>query len=147
MKILFLILFFSLPVFAESACEHLKDDCEYYSCLSHLKHCSDLSYPENFGKRYCLRYADRMSSFSETGKNWIQSVKKCLIREMEGFESKLSCPGLRNRAFQSHVTCYVESGFCGLSFHDKKQILRTIWPSIRNVQILANGINVLRACR
>lgn len=141
--LLFLI---SVPVFADSRCEHLKDDCEYYSCISHEKSCSRFSYPQNFGRRYCLRYAERSLNFSEEGQLWISNVKRCLISEMESFESKLSCSQLRKRAFRSHVPCYVRSGFCQLNHSDKLEVLRTIWPSVRNVQILANGFQIVKAC-
>lgn len=141
-----LLLFLSVPALADSKCEHLKDDCEYYSCISLEKSCSRFSYPENFGKKFCLRYGVRSSRFSQEGKIWIENVKRCLISEMESFESRLSCLQLKKRAFKSHVPCYVQNGFCGLGTHDKKEILRTIWPSIRNVYILANGLDVLKAC-
>lgn len=141
-----LLILISFPAFAESRCERLKDDCEYYSCISLEKNCSRYSYPENFGRKYCLRYAERSARFSDQGKRWIENVKSCLISEMETFESKLSCSQLRKRAFKSHVPCYVRSGFCQLNQSDKIELLRTIWPSVRNVHILANGIQIVKAC-
>lgn len=142
----FVFALLSFNAFANSDCAQYANDCEYYSCLSASKHCGEESYPENFGKRYCLRYEDRMENFSEAGKKWIVEVRKCLIRDMESFESDLSCGQLRSRAFKGHVPCYIESGYCHLGWRDKAQIVRTIWPSIRNVYILASGMNVLRAC-
>lgn len=129
-----------------SDCSQYENDCEYYSCVAEAKHCSDASYPVSFGKRYCLRYENQVNRFSDAGKVWIEEVRKCLIKDMSTFENDLSCPQLRKRAFKGHVPCYVESGYCNLGWRDKTQILKTIWPSIRNVHILASGINVLRAC-
>lgn len=146
---LFLISFSASAAFGlvlASDCSQYANDCEYYSCVSNSKHCSDESYPENFGKRYCLRYEERKENFSEEGKTWIQEVRKCLIQDMSTFENDLSCSQLRKRAFKGHVPCYVESGYCNLSLRDKIQVTRTIWPSIRNVYILASGINILKAC-
>lgn len=136
----------SFNVFATSDCTQYANDCEYYSCVSDSKHCPDSSYPVSFGKRYCLRYEERMGRFSDAGRIWIEEVRKCLIRDMETFESDLTCSQLRKRAFKGHVPCYVESGFCNLSVKDKARVVKTIWPSIRNVYILASGINVMRAC-
>ncbi len=146
MKWLPLLFLLSLPVIADERCREYADDCEYYSCVSEAKHCGDESYPISFGKRYCLRYESRMDHFTENGKIWINEVKKCLIDEMAKFEEDLTCSQLRKRAFKSHVPCYVKSGFCELSFYDKRMAIKTIWPSIRNVHILASGINTLRAC-
>lgn len=141
-----LTLLFTFSVYASSDCSQYTNDCEYYSCISNAKHCSPANYPESFGKRYCLRYENQMNRFSENGKLWIEEVRKCLIRDMETFQSDLSCSQLRKRAFQGHVPCYVESGYCNLTFRDKIQVTKTIWPSIRNVYILASGINILRSC-
>ena len=86
-----------------SDCSELQNDCEYYSCISNTKHCSDSSYPVSFGKKYCLRYENQMNRFSEAGKTWIEEVRKCLIRDMETFADDLSCSQIRKRAFKGHV--------------------------------------------
>jgi hypothetical protein len=141
------IFLISFSAFANSDCSQYSDDCEYYSCVAQAKHCSDSSYPISFGKRYCLRYVEDSANLSKYGQEWLQNVRKCLIKDMTTFEDTLSCSQLRGRAFKGHVTCYVESGFCHLSWKDKARVVKTIWPSIRNVYIMASGINVLRACR
>jgi hypothetical protein len=147
MKAVFISLF-ALSAWAEteSNCSKLQNDCEYYSCISQEKSCSSDSYPLAFGRRFCLRYGANISKFSENGKSWIENVRQCLIREMETFESDLSCSELQNKAFKSHIPCYVKSGFCELSLSDKRKIMQTLWPSLGNPQVISDGMAVLKSC-
>lgn len=132
--------------FDPKRCQEFSSDCEYYSCLAAAKHCSHRSYLVNFGHRYCLRYESRLSNFTEDGQVWMQEVRKCLIREMSSYEENLSCKELKVRAFSDHVPCYIESGFCELSKWDKKQILKTVWPTLKNLRVLIGGFEISRAC-
>lgn len=127
-------------------CAEYSNDCEYYTCVTEAKHCRNSSYPIRFGRHYCLRYGNRINSFSENGKTWTQKVRKCLIREMSSYEENLTCGQLKRRAFKDHVPCYLESGFCHLSLRDKKLVLKTIWPSLTNPYVQAGGLRILRAC-
>ncbi|MCM2351904.1 MAG: hypothetical protein NDI69_17960 [Bacteriovoracaceae bacterium] len=142
------LLLFSFEIKADDSarCAEYSNDCEYYSCVAEAKHCQNSSYPIRFGRRFCLRYGDRSNNFSENGKTWIEEVRKCLIREMSTYEEHLSCRQLKRRAFKDHAPCYLESGFCRLSFRDKKQVLKTIWPSLTSPYVQAGGFRILRAC-
>lgn len=144
MRMLFLLLV-SFSAFA-GVCDQYENDCEYYLCVSAEKQCDPSEYPVKFGHRFCMRYQERMATFSPAGKLWVEEVRKCLIREMNDFSDELSCSELKIKAFNSHGRCYVESGFCHLSARDKKTVVETIWPTIRNVYVLADGINILRKC-
>lgn len=149
MKWVLILLFIPNLLFGNdfARCEELKDDCEYYSCISEIKNCPRTSYPLNFGRRYCLRYTNRLANFSLTGKTWVENVKRCLIQEMMNFEEGLSCRGLRQKAFRSHIPCYVENGFCELGLRDKRQIIKTIWPSFKSLGVLKDGLSILQSCR
>ena len=37
-----------------SSCDHLADDCEYYSCIETEKQCGKRGYPIGFGKKYLV---------------------------------------------------------------------------------------------
>lgn len=144
MKYLFLVLL-SLSAIA-SECSQYTNDCEYYLCVSAERNCGPRDYPERFGHRFCLRYSERLDTFSEEGKNWVNSVRSCLIKKMEDLDQNLTCSQLKTQAFRAHVPCYLESGFCQLNLKDKKAVIDTIWPTIRNVYVLAGGMNILKAC-
>ena len=40
------------------------DDCDFYQCLSDKLSCTSNDYPLNYGKKYCLRFADKSSCFT-----------------------------------------------------------------------------------
>ncbi len=145
--ITFIIFSYSAFAFDAKRCEHLVDDCEYYSCLAEAKHCPQNTYPSNFGHRYCLRYEKRTEYFSDNGKLWIQNVKQCLIEKMIFYEEDFSCGQLKFKAFSDHVPCYIDNGFCELSRWDRKQVLKTIYPTLRHLRVLLGGFRLLWACR
>lgn len=146
MNILLLgLIFFSVSSYAGN-CSEYKNDCEFYACITEEKHCAPRNYPLKFGKKYCLRYETRINFFSDQGKTWIEDVRKCLIHEMDIMDENLTCRQLKRKAFKTHVPCYVSSGICSLPLRDKKAILTTIWPSLKNARILANGLQVLKQC-
>lgn len=133
--------------FDAKRCDQFQNDCEYYSCIAEAKHCNRFSYPTNFGKRICLRYQTNLNQFSESGKMWVETVRKCLIHEMSTFEENLSCHGLRSRAFKSHVPCYIQNGYCDLSMKDKDLVMKAILPGLLNLEGIKNGIEVLKYCQ
>lgn len=148
MKILALVLFlFSYSALAaDSICADHLNDCEYYTCVAVSKNCSSRSYPTRFARRYCLRYDARNERFSQRGQEWINNVRSCLIHEMNTYVDDLTCGELKKRAFKDHVPCYIESGFCSLSNRDRKQILKTIWPSLKSFQVVLSGIETYKSC-
>ncbi|MFP5385265.1 MAG: hypothetical protein ACLGHN_04255 [Bacteriovoracia bacterium] len=93
-----------------------------------------------------MRYEERMTSFSHEGWMWVEEVRRCLIEEMNRFEQNLGCSELKRRAFQTHVPCYIQSGFCSLSLKDKRAVIKTIWPSISSTETLSAGNAVLKEC-
>lgn len=131
---------------ADSNCREIENDCEYYSCVSESRHCRNSSYLIRFGRKYCLRYDNRRPSFSLNGRIWIDNVRGCLIRHMNTYPETMSCKEFKNVAFKDHVPCYLESGFCELSKSDRLEILKTIWTSLGNFQILSNGFKVIQSC-
>lgn len=135
----------SLSAIADE-CSRYTNDCEYYLCISAEKGCDRRDYPVRFGHRFCLRYSKRIESFSEEGKIWVDNVRSCLIKKMEELDQELNCSQLKVQAFKTHVPCYLESGFCQLKLKDKRAVIDTVWPTIRNVYVLAGGINILKSC-
>jgi hypothetical protein len=147
MKLLLAILIlFTTAASAAVDCSRFKDDCQYYLCISEKKHCDQNSYPVKFGHQFCLRYGKKIKSFSVKGKRWVEEVRRCLIQEMNQFDDSMTCSQLQPKAFASHVPCYQRTGFCRLSMTDKTAVLKTIWPTLNNIQVLSGGYQVLNSC-
>jgi hypothetical protein len=147
MKVVILLFaFLSTSLMASTDCKKLSDDCEYYLCVAKQKHCDGSTYPVKFGNRYCMRYTEKIKNFSRDGKIWVGEVRRCLIKEMNGYNPNLTCSQLKDAAFASHLPCYLETGFCSLSVKDKAAIMETIWPTLENVQVWTSGMSVLKQC-
>ena len=54
------------PCTAQADCLALANagDCDFYQCLSDKFRCTSNDYPLNYGKKYCLRFADKSSCFT-----------------------------------------------------------------------------------
>jgi len=132
---------------AYSECQNYLDDCEYYSCVESIKNCGKSGYPTGFGKKYCNKFEENLSSFSIEGQNWVSSVKHCLIEEMELISEAATCTTYKKKSVSKHVPCYVSSGYCSLSKEDKKIVIKTISGSLWRPSIIRAGLKVLSACK
>lgn len=145
---LLILLFMSFNALADdSNCQQYLDDCEYYSCIEAEKQCGRRGYPIGFGRKYCLRFEERQSNFSDEGRAWMERVRSCLIRGMEEAPEALSCRKFKRAAVKQHVPCYVESGYCELSKKDKKAVIKMIRWSLWRPSLAFAGIRVLKACK
>lgn len=145
----------ALIALAVAACSGAATNCDsptglcswYVQCLqAKYPTCTGASnYAINFGKRFCDRYAETFDSFTAKGQAWVNRTRLCLQIALVPYiedslqitlapymeDSKhLSCKGLRETAFATHSPCYVNSGFCSLSFWDWLQVARTVAPAL-----------------
>lgn len=128
-------------------CMNYVDDCEFYSCIEAKRDCGRFGYPRGFGKKYCLRFENRRDNFSTEGWAWIKKTRNCLIEKLSNISDETSCRKLKKQSFKDHVSCYLDGGFCGLSKSDKKNIYKTIWPSLWRRKTLVAGWKIKKQCR
>ncbi len=76
----------------------------------------------------------------------MQGVRDCLMTEMEDIlPSAEGCSDVKQQAFDSHPTCYVESGLCSLPPTDWFLIFATIAPWDNDLrQVVVSGVSCLR---
>lgn len=143
----FILLSFSLPVYAEfKDCASVKDTCEYYRCVEAQATCGFRGYPRGFGQKYCLRFQHNQVKFSDQGQLFIERTRNCLINHLDKMDSSVKCSKIKKQSFKDHIPCYIESGFCSLSNHDRKELYKTIWPSLWRAKVLISGIKMIRIC-
>ncbi len=131
---------------AEVDCHHLKNSCEFYTCIEAKRSCGRFGYAEGFGKKYCLRFKEREHHFSDLGIQWIEKTRDCLIRSFEEAVEEKSCRNVKKAAFNDHVACYLDSGFCELSKKDQKELYKVIWPSLWRYKTLKAGLQIKKLC-
>ena len=62
---------------------------------------------------------DNLESFAPAGQDWINGTLTCLKAALvpDVLDSKgITCKDVETTAFDSHVNCYIDNGFCDLAF-------------------------------
>ena len=95
-------------------------NCDFYTdCLEAKFQCGAEGYPIGYGDRYCNKFTENYDKFDEEGKKWIDGtlicLKESLLPDMNNNDAE-TCDDVYNHAFDSHVKCYTENGFCDIAF-------------------------------
>ena len=98
----------------------IPDDCSFYSdCLEPTFECGPDGYPMGYGFKYCNRFLEEKDRFSAEGQEWIDGTLVCLKQALVPTVNSpdgITCDNVKKTAFDSHVDCYIENGFCDLAF-------------------------------
>lgn len=121
--------------------------CEYYKTVEASYQCGRSGYPLQFGYRLCEKYRKAEASMSKAVKRWFPKIRLCLQEYIARNHGNFrSCSDLHQRAIDSHIGCYLKTGFCELSWADSIQILRVTSTDILNSDIIALSAKVNFAC-
>ena len=118
------------------------EDCSWYTnCLAERYPCtgSDAEYAISYGYHFCTMYTERSYLFNATALAWIGAVRKCLqislVPLIRDFRN-ITCEELQQRAYDSHVGCYVKpyQGYsvCTLNPYDFLQIFWTVKTAFKS---------------
>jgi len=148
LKIILLLIFITIPVNSSfSACYINEDDCNYYLCREEIQTCGKLGYIVGYGYKYCLKFNNKLEHFSQQGQEWLIRTRICLQEELEAISYETSCSELKKMSMNTHVTCYINSGFCNLPSKDIIKILKIINFKLFNFKNIAEGIKILNNCK
>lgn len=90
----------------------LMERCEFFKCFEERFPCGKDYWIMNWGYKYCRRYANPtfIANFTQTGKELLDAVNKCLPKKFEKFYRKTTCRCRRlfNEAFDEQAKCYLE---------------------------------------
>ena len=124
------------------------DSCDWYrNCLERKYPCEATSngYAVKYAEHFCKLYDQNFGKFSQTGKNWVNGVRKCLqvslVPLLRPWADDPTCEEIREKAFASHTPCYLNPGngvssVCDLDCSDYFQIFWTIKGSFVKVDTL-----------
>lgn len=92
------------------------NDCGFYrDCLEARYQCKGEGYPLAHGEHYCQKFLDARDQMSAAGQRWVTDTMICLqralVQEAVGPRDS-TCGQIMQKAQDSHLACYVESGFC-----------------------------------
>ena len=115
-----------------NSCFEPTGDCAWYqTCLNAHSNCTGnhYEYAISYGEKFCKLFTQNTEKFSPKGELWLENVRKCLqmalVPTIE--QSNVDCKKIRDDAFGSHASCYVNSGLCELGFNDWWNIYKLIW--------------------
>lgn len=121
--------------------------CDYYLCKEGAeKSCGSDGYYVGFGHKYCERLTLIAGpQMSAEGQLWSAATRECLMLALESESSPAdSCEEIKEIAYASHPSCYLNSGFCELPLSDMWKVVMTIDPDDYQMrQILGVGVGCL----
>lgn len=132
---------------ASAYCPPSYSSCDYYVCAEEHNPCGKQGYWMGWGHRYCQQYLESENKFSIEAQQWLRENRQCLQARAEEITQGTQCNGIRKAAMESHVGCYVETGFCSLSFKDKTAILWGLRTALNAPEAWIEGIRLEKACR
>lgn len=123
--------------------------CQFYSCrdAQAATSCGARGYYLGFGGRYCEKFLQvTRPRIGPAGQRFLDTVRDCLINFVDTqIPAATTCSDVKQRAFNSHVACYRDSGFCSLPVSDQLLILNTVdLVDIDFVTILKTGLACLQ---
>jgi hypothetical protein len=141
---------FSLEVRAQQ-CTASDHDCEAYLCMEEHWDCGKKGYLQKFGYKNCQKFLKNEPNVSENLKNWFPLVRVCLQEKIfdisENVEPKpKNCEMLKSQAFESHVDCYIETGFCELNFFDRLSLAQLVGKDLFLPESIASQQKILEHC-
>ncbi|XP_063443732.1 uncharacterized protein LOC134724562 [Mytilus trossulus] len=129
-----------------------RGDCQFYQCFEQQRQCGKSGYLIGYGYKYCNRFKSFYSSFSTAGKNWINCVRPCLTKALIGkYQESLGpgqkCKQLKTSAFDTHVKCYLDCGFCKIYTSNLSALRKVLsFTDLLSVDSLKQIIKVGKEC-
>lgn len=145
---LILSLFLALsPLNANAACPASDSSCDFYICKEQEHPCGPRGYWMEFGQPYCEKFLLDEGSFSPQSQVWLQDVRLCLQERVADISSEFSCETIHKEAMHSHVSCYVDTGFCELTYFEKLKIYWYLKGALRNSRTWLEAQLLNQACK
>lgn len=109
--------------------------CQFYNCREAEHACGATGYYRGYAEKYCVRFLQSLRPrMSPDGQRFLDVARDCLMHYADTqLPANDSCDDVKTRAFQSHVACYHDNGFCSLSLQDRWLLINTVDPADFNV--------------
>lgn len=148
--LLILVFGWAMQLQAQSAgtsCKPEADTCDFYLCKEMNDPCGNRGYWLAYGYKYCRIFITQTQNFPESSKEWMVKTRYCLQKSISLDTRELSCSGDRDAAMDSHVHCYVDSGFCDLSIKERASIIWLLRSAMIMPMTYVEGLEVEYQCR
>ncbi|MEZ0391833.1 MAG: hypothetical protein ACAH59_06440 [Pseudobdellovibrionaceae bacterium] len=120
--------------------------CEYYESLEQEMTCGPEGYLQKWAYPMCQMYIKKAPKLSGSLQAWFPEIRFCLQAKLHEIKTELTCPNLEDLAIESHVSCYVETGFCNLSQSDQWKLMELINVNLFEPLWLETSARIVWAC-
>jgi len=122
--------------------------CAFYSeCAEATLHCGGGGYPLRYGQKNCLAFQSDLDKYSAAGQTFIWNTMHCLqLALRDAINCDSTCDQVNDAAFDSHPTCYVNSGFCDLPPEDWWQLIKTVNTDLVGTKSIKQIVQTGSAC-
>jgi hypothetical protein len=105
--------------------------CQFYACREAQHACGPSGYYVAYAEKYCVRFLQSLRPrMSSAGQRFLDVARDCLMRFVDDeLAPDDACDDVRARAFQSHVACYHDNGFCQLPRSDQWMLINAVDPT------------------
>ncbi|WP_347357244.1 hypothetical protein [Bdellovibrio sp.] len=131
---------------AASSCVPSDQSCDFYACKEREHSCGKKGYWQNFGYPYCQKFLKDEARFSPQSQIWLQDVRYCLQERIQHMAEGASCSNMHTIAMDSHVSCYVDTGFCDLSYVEQVRIYWYLKGALRSTDTWREAYLLKQAC-
>lgn len=122
------------------------NSCNYYLCKELKDPCGSKGYWLAYGYKYCRVFLTQTSHFPQTSKEWMYKTRYCLQKKLQYETRELECSEDRKIAMDSHVGCYIQSGFCQLSIKERAEIIWLLRSAFIQPMTYVEGLEVEYQC-
>lgn len=118
----------SYEVFALT-CQPSNKNCDFYRCQETKRSCGKNGYWNKFAVPYCEIFVQKEKQFSKNTQRFFKNVRYCLQAQLIEKTHSVACRDIKDYAFHTHVSCYINSGFCYLNDKEKTALLKELKAS------------------
>lgn len=141
----FIFALLSLPVTAQSQFPST-ENCSFYQTLESQHQCGPKGYLQA-AFPLCQKYLNAQPRMNDEIQAFFPQVRYCLQDEFYQLGSRLKCEKLDRIAIQTHIDCYLKTGFCELSWLSKTQLTVLTLPQMKSSLWRETAEQILKACQ
>lgn len=144
--LLALTLLFTASFSWAQTCHPSSRSCDFYSCMEEKQHCGKDAYWMKFGDHYCKKFLDNQESFPAKTQIWLTKVRVCLQVRADDLSKQVSCERMQDEALESHVSCYLDTGFCYLNTYERFKVYWYLKRTLATPQAWKEAAAIHKAC-
>lgn len=146
MSLIFSLVLWGLSSRAEPSAMPSSQSCQYYQTLENSLQCGPDSYLIKSGYPLCEHYKRISPWMTDEIQKWFPKIRYCLQAALEERENEITCANLDQTALETHVDCYVQTGYCDLSLASKTQLSLVTLPRMTDSLWRKTAREILKAC-